>query len=958
VKLVKTYLNVPAEYHEFFASLRWSTTGDALESHDGTFALAPEIALFIEGLIGSRRLVHFGYVLHLFALLGPGKMPQNFKYSRCWKIFHETGMSLRNAGALAGQLCREVPAIAEPIELDNLSRRWITNSSLLSLLCAASESGLVREVAESAPWKPAEFDRRICQELARYSDEDLHIWFRHGRGPIPGTGERLANELEALKPRSLAGVLAALTERQRLAGAVPFITQCVSALALPPRRLRPNELPIGGYADVTTRGQPEHLLLSQFAVDNLEFVRRFAANELLYFRREEPRRQLREELVLLLDQGVRTWGDVRLVLSAAVIALGKRAVLHRLPLRVAATSNGGQSVAPLEIDDETLGTLVEASDLSPHPGRALERVLEEPAAVARDVVLLTHPRNLREPNVSAAARRLRPDARLFAVTVDGAGHAELAEFRHGAAVSIAQFRVDLSLKQPEIQTAADAAPNEATGPWSGDIERLAFPFRFGITTPIGPFALSPSGKYLLVSSANGMLHLHQPQGSEFEGVLPRGVYKGEVLRSIHAILGVPAGFVVAGQVGAELVAFHYRLVDHKCVAHVMGAADGQQWQWFYFAAFDSLVVRRGVVSHGVDLNTGERWENVPGSYHAKSRVQEACAEVWKYRTPPPAAYIDSSPPPTHLKEIAPLQIVVLDMHASDLHSDWTRNAVHLHRDSGTLFVGVSDSDLIHFTPLSDGRPALQGGEIVRAQLGHRVLAITTRGPREQQKLPLRLFQLPDGMLLSMFENSFGSGAFALSSNGRWLARQIAPHQIAVHEAGNSGRPLSVTPTGKCHSNLSVLLGDYWLRLEVGERTYLLCWDAARLDIQRFHQDGNARVQQELTRLSLRYPGMPATAFEPPTAWTNLWYDRRRFLRWAKAELAVIVDAFGQVAVFSAAQELMCMMFVFRDQIAAWMPDGTRLGPASITGGPETLNAAEKIGQALHRATLFGKKETA
>src|SRR5262249_37737668 len=243
-----------------------------------TFALAPEIALFIEGLIGSRRLVHFGYVLHLYALVGPRRTYRNSECVRCGKIFRETGMSVRNAGALAAQLCREVPAIAEPIDLDTISRRWITSSSLLSLLCAASESGLLTDTVETPPWKPAEFERRICKELSRYGDADLRIWFRHGRGPIPGTGEQLANELEALKPRSLAGVLAALTDRHRLAGAVPFITQWVSALALPPRRLQPNELPIGGYADVATRGQPEHLLLSQFAVDNLEFVRRFAAN--------------------------------------------------------------------------------------------------------------------------------------------------------------------------------------------------------------------------------------------------------------------------------------------------------------------------------------------------------------------------------------------------------------------------------------------------------------------------------------------------------------------------------------------------------------------------------------------------------------------------------------------------------------------------------------------------------
>ena len=74
----------------------------------------------------------------------------------------------------------------------------------------------------------------------------------------------------------------------------------------------------GGYTDITTRGAPERILPIQFALDGEEFLRRFAERELLYFHREDVREPLTEELVILLDQGVRTWGDVRLLLSGAV----------------------------------------------------------------------------------------------------------------------------------------------------------------------------------------------------------------------------------------------------------------------------------------------------------------------------------------------------------------------------------------------------------------------------------------------------------------------------------------------------------------------------------------------------------------------------------------------------------------------------------------------------------------
>src|SRR5205823_4691807 len=116
---------------------------------------------------------------------------------------------------------------------------------------------------------------------------------------------------------------------------------------------------------------------SQFALDDLEFVRRYAEKELLYFRREEPHARTEEELIVLLDQGVRTWGDVRLVLSAAVLALGRLAGRRGIRFRVAVTSSGERAADPLQLATEALGKLLEASDLTPHPGLALERVLEE-----------------------------------------------------------------------------------------------------------------------------------------------------------------------------------------------------------------------------------------------------------------------------------------------------------------------------------------------------------------------------------------------------------------------------------------------------------------------------------------------------------------------------------------------------------------------------------------------------
>ena len=152
---------------------------------------------------------------------------------------------------------------------------------------------------------------------------------------------------------------------------------------------------------------PEQILPIQFALDDEEFLRRFAERELLYFHREEPRQPTTEEIVLLLDQGVRTWGDVRLVLAGAVIALLRQAKRRRIAIKLATTSNGGEAIDPIELEPRAVFERSwKRATCRPHPGVALSQLLNSPAAARRDIVLLTHPRNVGEPAVRDAARSL------------------------------------------------------------------------------------------------------------------------------------------------------------------------------------------------------------------------------------------------------------------------------------------------------------------------------------------------------------------------------------------------------------------------------------------------------------------------------------------------------------------------------------------------------------------------
>jgi hypothetical protein len=935
---VSYYLLIPRDYCQLLAGLRWSYTGEAVEYENGnTFVFGAEIAKFLEGFTSLRPLIPFPYVLHLFHLLGYGRSEPPCEALELRKTFRYFGKPLRNAGALCAVLCRYIPALADSVDVKEICHR-LSCSALMPVLYLGR---LVEDPdgnAETPPLKSAVFEARVLTVLAALTPQELSHWLRHGCGPVPDKGESIAREVLAMKPRTLDGILATLAQTPRLTGAIPFVSQLVSALALPPRKLVEHELPMGGYADVATRGDPERILPSQFAMDELEFVRRYAENELLYFRREEPHTQTREQLVVLLDQGVRTWGIVRLLLGAAVLAFGKLAVRRKVPLLLAATSSSGKLLDPLEADDRAVRELVEASDLTANPGLALECVLEEPSEEARDVVLLTHPRSLREPDVAAAARRVTPGTRLFAVTIEDRGSVQLGEMKHGMPVKLCQFQVDLtqgetrSATQPARPADADREP---LAPWHGDVEPIGFPFWFGVTSQLDRrlFAFDHSGEWLLAVGLNDMLHACKIDGSRAE-ILPRGMVDGRLLTKVDKILGVAGGFVVAGRIDDRSVVMHYDFSTRKCTAHTPPPCGTGVLQWFYFREHHTVVERRDNRSSGVDLSSGAHAVH-RHQRRALLRAERACDEAQDYTVPPPRALILSSDDPRPKRGAT----------------------VRLDDGTGTVSVEGVSPKWQPFTPLADGLPVLKNCRLIDAAHRENILAMLCYRRGDAGKLTLRLFMGPNGIPIGEYSYSIHQVGFALSDDGRLLARQTENGRLLqVHESTTSGPPMFVTPHGRFHQRLVVELGAAWLIVQIGKLTHLIRWDQGPLVLQHSRMDKVAFIAKEFSVspwLSLSSTIVSTWKTERPCSFRN--YDPKRFALRIEGRCQVIVDIFGQIAVLDSSGILVCMFYFFRDQVAIWMPDGTRYGLPSVCQGPETPNALEKIGRALRDACERGWK---
>jgi hypothetical protein len=903
----KDYLTLSTAYCRYLGGVRWSDHEDALVYADGRFfAFSEAVAFFLEGFGSECRLIHFAHIIHLIDLVLDTRHLNTPEITRLRHLFFGTGGYWRNAGALAGVLCREVPEVADPPALEQvLSRLRDRTFPIRYYVGQFHDTG---RALEQPAVPPAQFEERILRMTAAYSDDELRAWFQTGRGPVKEAGQAIAREKPG--PLTLLGTLAALLDRPRLAGAETYVTQLVGALALPPRRLARQELPVGGYADMTNQGNFEAILPSQFALEELEFFRRFAERELLYFRREEPPAQNKQELVILLDQGVRTWGDVRLVLAAAAVALGKQAVRNKTPFLLAATSNGGRLVAPAGVAFEELARLVEASDLTAHPALALEAVLEQPGEADRDIVLLTHPRNVLEPDVRHAARRLGRRDRLFTVALAADGPVTMSELRHGAAVKIRQFRVAFEEARVPYQ------PKPEFG-WAGAVEPVPFPFRFGVDSFISHFDFDYDGNWLVTASRDGMLHVWKTSGDGLE-ILPRAFHDRLVLRHPQAMVGVAGGIVVAGQEKNRLVIVHYDLNRRRSRVHAFDLEAQQPTALLYSRAHHAVVCKSSH-SVAVDLETGASYTAEPGG--PNSRAKQAFEDVIQ-------------------GTLRPRELGVYTEKPDSVKAGFFRAGPSLEILDG-------DESWPPFVPTADGRPILADASLQGGQKCCGTAALKIRRP---QKRPDSILLLagPPGTVVGEHALPGAKFKFQLAQNGTFLARQVGDCNVEVRPVGGAGTVFTTRAGGASHQ-VRLHVGEHGLLLAVGEsHRHQVRWDTGKLETL-YGRAGASLTQRVLEKWSSA--AAPIVEARAGTAVSGCNYDAERFVAEAvRNGLTFLADRFGQVAVLGRGGNLIAMFMAFRERFAGWLPDGTQVGSTALLGGPATSGAGEKIARALKDAS--------
>ncbi|HLX68877.1 MAG TPA: hypothetical protein VKV04_04535, partial [Verrucomicrobiae bacterium] len=423
---------------------RWAENGAVLVWRDGsTIAFREEIVQIIEWL-APNGLPSFGAIGFLLAACR-GKVPAVADIVAISNAPLPTVMGKDAALLLSARRQLQAQVGAALSELAKVSQLPSEINSGIKAKCVLAEA--VFEPAKVERYVEARAVLRGMREPV--SDADL---VDNEHGAVSGSYVRQIHLVsEGLKPHTVDSLTLRLRtgldalptapdldlpaaerarrlidelSRDREYGAVARAArELMAAVRLPRRLAQPEQLAIGGVADITNRGPLDRLLLSELAHDDLTLSVRVALNEALYLRREPPMREPPGTLALLLDSGVRLWGVPRVLATAVALALIARDKQHSEVQVWRAHGKQLQSADLLSRNGLTqhLGVL----EPSAHPGEAVPAFVNALANDDRNQsVLITDRDALADPDFRRSLSE-NPGALEFVATVDRAGRFEL-----------------------------------------------------------------------------------------------------------------------------------------------------------------------------------------------------------------------------------------------------------------------------------------------------------------------------------------------------------------------------------------------------------------------------------------------------------------------------------------------------------------------------------------------------
>lgn len=179
-----------------------------------------------------------------------------------------------------------------------------------------------------------------------------------------------------------------------------------SGLNIPVHSTLPSDQPIGGFSDLSNKGEFDRLLLSEFANDDLLFLSRLANNEALYIEREIPPTNNKLERIILIDTSLRTWGTPKTVAFATMLAIARHPKTT-ISCKVYVVGNTFHPVSIESVDSIIEGLQIVEGEL--HPAKGLDAFFKEfPSPTQREVFVITEPSTLKQGGMIRAMYDYQP----------------------------------------------------------------------------------------------------------------------------------------------------------------------------------------------------------------------------------------------------------------------------------------------------------------------------------------------------------------------------------------------------------------------------------------------------------------------------------------------------------------------------------------------------------------------
>ncbi|MEM7392832.1 MAG: hypothetical protein AAF492_10845, partial [Verrucomicrobiota bacterium] len=285
------------------------------------------------------------------------------------------------------------------------------------------------------------------------------------------------------------------------------------------------ELPLGGYSDITNKGALDRLLISELAYDDFTLMTRIALNEALYLRRETPPNNLPRGCHVLIDCGIRLWGVPRVFAVAVGLALAASSDRSR---NLSFYRSDPVAIEPVDLSNRPgLMALLEVLDVQSHPGRSLVELWNR--YTDEEVLLITHRNAFMDPDYRDMLRE-HDVGDYHLAAVDETGWFQLLDAGPGGLKAVREARLSLDeilAGKPSTPTSALTNPAEDFAGKPAFLSRDPMPLLLSHPTELDLSVHVPSvGSFFVCKDGRLMHRFDRKKGSrEVTNVLPRGKHR-------------------------------------------------------------------------------------------------------------------------------------------------------------------------------------------------------------------------------------------------------------------------------------------------------------------------------------------------------------------------------------------------------------------------------------------------